>query len=122
MNVRWLAPEIIKPPHGTTAVESKPADVFAFAMLAIEVFTGRLPFEGKGNSVAAKRILNGVRPEFPQNAEDVGLTVPMWDFLQRCWDGDPTKRPKIDEVVTTWEGFLKNEGYVQITLNNRVGF
>ena len=107
-NARWLAPEIIKPSPGTTEMimESKPADIFAFAMLAVEVFTGKHPFEGLTSSAAACRIFRGKRPEFPQNAEDVGLTVEMWGLIQRCWHPDPAERPTIDDVVREWEGFL----------------
>ncbi|KAF9647773.1 kinase-like protein, partial [Thelephora ganbajun] len=107
-NARWLAPEIIRPPPGAscTDIESKSADVFAFAMVAVEVFTGNLPFEEQGNPGAVNRIFRGDRPAFPQNAEDIGLTVQMWEFLRRCWHPDHTKRPTIDEVVRTWEGLL----------------
>jgi hypothetical protein len=93
-------------------VESKPADIFAFAMLAVEVFTGKVPFEGQGNPQAVTRIFKGERPGFPQNAKGVGLTLPMWEFLQRCWHADPMMRPEIEEVVRTWEGFLENNVYV----------
>lgn len=118
--MRWLAPEIIKPSTGTgNALESKPADVFAFAMLAIEVFTVKVPFEGLGGPGTASRIFKGDRPEFPGNAEDVGLTIPMREFLQKCWDQDPTKRPTIEDVVTTWEGLLGNDMCVQRTSRNR---
>ena len=125
-NSRWLAPEIIKPlpcPTGV-AVESKPADIFAFGMLVIEVLTGKPPFEGCSEPGAARRILRGDRPELPQNAGDVDLTNPMRDFIQRCWREDPAKRPEIDEVVTTWEGFLQveNDEYVKGTLNDRFRF
>ena len=110
-NSRWLAPEIIKPlPCATgVAVESRSADIFAFGMLVIEVLTGRIPFEEQGESRAAHRILEGGRPGLPQNAEDVGLAVPMWGLIQRCWDADPAMRPEIEEVVTTWEGLLEND-------------
>ena len=123
-NSRWLAPEIIEPPPSATeiAVESQPADIFAFGMLVAEVFTGRIPFEEQGESRAAHRILEGDRPELAQNAGDLGLTDPMRDFIQRCWHTEPTKRPEIDEVVKTWEGFLENDEYVQGTLNDRVCF
>ena len=119
-NSRWLAPEIILPCTTGVAVESRPADIFAFGMLVAEVFTGRIPFEELEELRAARRILEGGRPELPQNAGDLGLTVPMWGFIQRCWDQNPTKRPEIDEVVKTWEGFLQNYEYVQRTLNDRV--
>ena len=114
-NTVWLAPEIIKP---GTSIESKPADVFALAMLAFEVFTGKLPFENQGRSRATSRMLNGARPQYPQNAEVVGLTTEIWEFLERCWHQDLIERPTIDEVVRTWERFLGNDESVQEPSND----
>ena len=110
---RWLAPEIIDPPNKTRSkpfTASKPADIFAFAMLAIEVFTGKVPFGNMKNEAVVIQIANGKRPEKPQAAEQLGLTAEMWKFIERCWNPNPNKRPAIDEVVRTWEGFVK--GYV----------
>jgi hypothetical protein len=108
-NTRWLAPEIIRPPpHAIGILESKPADVFASAMLAVEIFTGEVPFPEQRNQGAAIRIFRGDRPEFPPNAEAVGLTIEIWGLLQRCWRQDPTERPTIDDVVSAWEQFLGN--------------
>lgn len=109
-NTRWLAPEIIKPsPEVQGILESRPADIFAFAMLAIEIFTGRIPFPEEHNDrTVVRRIYSGDRPVYPQNALEVGLTTPIWEFLQRCWDTNPMKRPTIDEVVERWKGFLEN--------------
>lgn len=121
-NSRWLAPEIIKPlPCATgVAVESKPADIFAFGMLVIEVLTGKPPFEGCSEPGAACKILRGDRPELAQNAGDVDLTDPMRDLIKRCWHENPTERPEIGKVVTLWEGFLRveNDGYVKGTSND----
>ena len=107
---RWLAPEIIKPPSETSSkpiTASKPADVFAFAMLAVEVFTGKVPFDGNtDNGPVAIQIIRGKRPSKPQDAEQLGLTAEMWKFIETCWSGDPGERPTIDEVVRTWEGFV----------------
>ena len=108
-NMVWLAPEIISGGF----VESMPADIFAFGMLAFEILTGRLPFEGQGRSRAASLIHKGDRPRFPQEAEQIGLTIRMREFLGMCWHQDPSKRPEIDEVVRTWERFLGNNESVQ---------
>ncbi|KAF9646096.1 kinase-like protein [Thelephora ganbajun] len=106
---RWLAPEIIDPPSEDSSkplVASKSADVFAFAMLAVEVFTGRTPFEDTNNALAGIRILEGKRPAKPEAGEQLGLTAGMWKFIEKCWNASPNKRPTIDEVVGTWEGFV----------------
>ncbi|KAF9647767.1 kinase-like protein [Thelephora ganbajun] len=117
-NSRWLAPEIIDPPSDIV-FESKPADIFAFGMLAIEVFTGEPPFQGCSSSRAARLILKGDRPELPQNAEGVGLTVQVWELLQKCWHPDPARRPTIDEVVRSCEYLTGNNECVQRTLNDQ---
>ena len=110
---RWLAPEIIDSTHKANASypkASKPADVFAFAMLSVEVFTGRVPFGNMKNESVIIQIVNGKRPAKPQVAEQLGITAEMWKFIEKCWGANPNKRPTIDEVVRTWEGFVK--GYV----------
>ena len=110
---RWLAPEIINPLGKASfkpLTASKPADVFAFAMLAVEVFTGRVPFGNVKNEAVVIQIAGGKRPAKPQAAEQLGLTAEMWKFIEKCWNANPNKRPTIDEVVRTWEGFAN--GYV----------
>ena len=123
---RWLAPEIITPTRkGSTmpVMESKAADVFAFGMFAVEVFTGRVPFEGQKNEAVVLLISRGGRPEMPGNAQAVGLTGEMWKLLESCWQPSPKKRPTMEEVVRRWQGFVGNNadsngviGYVRITL------
>jgi len=107
---RWLAPELIDPPRKKGYQQpagTKPADIFAFAMLAIEVFTGELPFGSVRHETAILMIARGQRPEKPP--ESCGLTTEMWKFIQRCWHQNPTKRPDIDAVVTAWQGFDSQE-------------
>ena len=101
-NSRWLAPEIMEPPRrrNVTAMrESKAADVFAFGMLAVEVFTGEVPFVGQGDGAVIFQILRGERPKMPENAQEVGLTVEMWNLIESCWKQNPKKRPTIGEVL-----------------------
>ena len=88
-------------------VESKPADVFAFAMLAVEVFTGKIPFEGQKNEPVALSILQGSRPKMPEDAQTVGLTGEIWKLLKSCWQQDPKKRPTMEEVVRRWQKFVE---------------
>lgn len=106
---RWLAPELIDPPRKKGYQQppaTEQADIFAFAMLCIEVFTGELPFGDVRHETAILMIVRGQRPEKPADAEDrLGLTPEMWKFIQKCWHQHPTKRPDINTVVSAWRGF-----------------
>jgi len=102
--------------------ESKHADVFAFAMFAVEVFTGKIPFEEQKNEAVVLQISRGGRPVMPANAQVVGLTSDMWKLLESCWQQNPKKRPTMDEVVRRWETFVEHDDdneiiteWVQIT-------
>ena len=117
---RWLAPEIIGLPSETSSKQtaaSKPADVFAFAMLAVEVFSGKVPFPDMTNGVVVIQIVGGKRPIVPPAAEQLGLTTEMWKFIEKCWSANPSNRPSMDEVVRTWEGFVN--GYVVAAFRQR---
>lgn len=87
-------------------VASKATDIFAFAMLVVEVFTGKLPFGNMKNGTVLIQIAARKRPIKPQAAEQLGLTVEIWKFVEKCWTSNPSKQPTVDEVVGTWEGFV----------------
>jgi len=109
---RWLAPEIIDPPRkpgSKPATASKPADIFALAMLALEMFTGKVPFGNMKEDSVVDQIRSGRRPVKPQAAEQLGLTAEMWELLEKCWAANPNERPTIDDVVRTLEGFANGE-------------
>ena len=110
---RWSAPENMNLSRkGNTLPESKPADVYAFAMLMVETFSGAVPFGNLKSEMVVLRVLRGGRPERPRNAQAVGLTDEMWKLLQRCWQQDPDKRPTMEEVVRRWQKFVgrNNDG------------
>jgi len=109
---RWLAQEIINPPSSEQITASKSTDVFSFAMLAVEVFSGKVPFWSMTDRFAAVQVAKGGRPAKPQAAEQLGLSEEIWEFIEKCWSEIPSERPTIDEVVTVWEGFVN--GYVVV--------
>ncbi|KAF9779314.1 kinase-like domain-containing protein, partial [Thelephora terrestris] len=90
----WAAPEIFVEGDRNT----READVFAFAMVIIEVFTGRRPFKMFTTEVTISKIMGGERPDRPQ---DPGLTDAVWDVTLHCWDQDPAQRPAMTSVVGT---------------------
>ena len=43
-------------------------------------------------------IVNGTRPTKPRNSQMIGLSDPLWDLLQGCWNGERSRRPRMKDV------------------------
>ncbi|KAF9791946.1 kinase-like domain-containing protein, partial [Thelephora terrestris] len=71
-------------------------DVFSFAMIVVEVFTGQAPFFPEPDTVALLALKRGDRPERPTHRD---LTAKLWALVERCWDNDWEQRPKMPEVL-----------------------
>jgi hypothetical protein len=69
----------------------------------IQVLTGETPFRGVRITELGYAVVAGERPGKPPNALAIGFSDSLWDFVQRCWDGDKKLRPKVAEVVTHLE-------------------
>jgi hypothetical protein len=65
----------------------------------IQVLTGELPFREHKQKELVYYVPRGTRPEKPANAKDLGISDPLWELIQKCWDGEITRRPQIQEVV-----------------------
>lgn len=78
-------------------------------MLAVEILTGKVPFDGQSDGTVVLHILKGGRPEVPANAQVMGLTSEIWKFLESCWHSNPKKRPTMEKVVRLWERFVEDD-------------
>ncbi|KAJ7800608.1 kinase-like domain-containing protein [Mycena leptocephala] len=86
---RYFSPEAWK---GTI---SRPSDVFAWAMSALEIFTSKAPW----GILSEKQIFRLVvrqdsRPDRPD--EDFGLTDHIWGVMEKCWHRESRLRPTFD--------------------------
>ncbi|KAF9644747.1 kinase-like protein, partial [Thelephora ganbajun] len=91
--VGWAAPEVM-----TEEVYSKKADIFSFAMVMTEVFTGAVPFSNVSQYRATSAIVEGERPPRPKHP---AVTGGLWKLMQRCWDHNPHLRLEALEVLHT---------------------
>ncbi|KAL0961021.1 hypothetical protein HGRIS_006013 [Hohenbuehelia grisea] len=98
---RWLAPEIILPGSADHSIglASPEADVYSFAMTAIEMTTGRRPFSHRSSHIpVVLDVIRGKRPRRPTLAEAPQMTDDLWELVTSCWAQDPESRPLISEV------------------------
>ncbi|XP_068661889.1 serine/threonine-protein kinase STY46-like isoform X2 [Aristolochia californica] len=93
---RWMAPEVINhQPY------DQKADVFSFSVVLWELVTAKIPYENLTPLQAALGVRQGLRPELSNNTHPKLL-----DLMQRCWEGDSSKRPSFAEITTELEDLL----------------
>ncbi|KAH8113076.1 kinase-like domain-containing protein [Phellopilus nigrolimitatus] len=104
--LRWQAPELLNATRfkgmGEPCNITAKSDVYAFACLCLEVFTGEVPFSNLvDGAVILEVAVHDRRPPKPDSsiASRRGLTAAYWDMMQLCWRTLPTKRPEMSWVV-----------------------
>ncbi|KAF9791269.1 kinase-like domain-containing protein [Thelephora terrestris] len=85
--MRWADPQM--PCHEN-------GDVFSFAMVMVEVYTGQAPFFPEPDSAALSALERGERPERPTHMD---LTAKLWALMEQCWQEDCWKRPEMLKVL-----------------------
>ncbi|KAG9042334.1 hypothetical protein FS837_011014, partial [Tulasnella sp. UAMH 9824] len=93
---RWIAPEVLL---GEPA--SSKADVYSFAILALEIMSDKLPYYKL--QVHAAVILAKARGKVPsrESYPELPAMDPFWPLLMQCWDSDADARPGMEKVHST---------------------
>ncbi|KAK9786069.1 hypothetical protein WJX73_002690 [Symbiochloris irregularis] len=100
---RYMSPEVFRHEPYNSKV-----DVYAFAMIAYELFEGSIPF-GLIHPIQAARQagIEGVRPIFkPQNRWGKKLPSELKDLVAQCWAPMPGDRPDFHSICTRLEAVL----------------
>ncbi|KAF9778025.1 kinase-like domain-containing protein [Thelephora terrestris] len=100
------APELIEHQYGgmTESGATKFTDVFAFGVLAWEVFAGRVPFSDRPKVAGVVSMWKGHRPDRPHHPE---LSDRLWKTIEGCWKVNPAQRMTIAQVVGVLEAEVK---------------
>lgn len=87
----WMAPELLD-----GGLPSKPADVYSFALLAWELYTGLVPFSHlQGAALGYGVITKKERPRRPERMDG-----PTWEMVEKCWTHDASQRPTFATIQT----------------------
>ncbi|KAF9255401.1 kinase-like protein [Marasmius fiardii PR-910] len=96
--IRWCSPELYEPPYTTTTF----SDVYAFAGVCYEIFSGNVPFYGLNDPAVIVAIM--INKEHPPRPEGTLLNDGMWKIMEDCWNFDPRLRPTASDIVTRVAG------------------
>jgi serine/threonine protein kinase len=98
----YMAPELDKEGSSANGIFGA-VDVFAFGMMLWEMAAEKEPFTPSGPTPWHVRmaIWDHKMPGFPSEMEQE-----MRNLITKCWESDPEKRPRFDEIVNHPEWLL----------------
>ncbi|KAJ7231346.1 kinase-like domain-containing protein [Mycena rebaudengoi] len=100
--IRWMAPELIDPDRfGTQFRRTTASDVYAFACVCLELYTGRPPFADVREGGVVLKIVQGERPARP--ATTPPMSEALWNYVNAWWAEDPATRPLTKVIVRNVE-------------------
>ena len=90
----YVAPEVLRGKEYTQA-----SDIYGFGIIAYEFCTGLPPYHDIAHDeFLAAKICQGLRPN-----SNYKIPQLISDIIKQCWDADPLKRPKAEELVKLFE-------------------
>ncbi|KAJ7266661.1 kinase-like domain-containing protein [Mycena rebaudengoi] len=98
---RWMAPELLNPE--LEFKRTRASDVYAFACLCVEIYTGKQPFWNVIRDITVVfQILEQKRPPRPSSLGPPDGTRSMsdqlWAIVEACWAHKPSDRPDMHKV------------------------
>ncbi|KAI5984986.1 kinase-like domain-containing protein [Pisolithus orientalis] len=96
ISFRWAAPEVLN-----DCPASMEAEVWAFGMTALELFTRAIPFHGCGSIKHVIDMLFAGRlpPRPSEESTQFRLTDEWWSICTSCWGRDPSSRPTMQDII-----------------------
>ncbi|KAG8984549.1 hypothetical protein FRB90_005242, partial [Tulasnella sp. 427] len=98
-SIPWQSPELLK----NAARRTFQSDIYAFGITIYEVLSGKEPYSnhgGVGSIVTAVLLCAERPPKEPYAAPDGTLYSQLWDEASKCWDEDPTLRPRASSILS----------------------
>ncbi|KIM83936.1 hypothetical protein PILCRDRAFT_68714 [Piloderma croceum F 1598] len=101
--LRWQAPELLDPDLDEHKCNNSIAsDIYAYACVCYEMFSGQLPFHDiKNDYRVMAAVTKGVRPSRPSHdlGRIRGLDDTIWNIIECCWSQEPNDRLSTHQIV-----------------------
>lgn len=108
----YMSPEVIRGDASKLVERQGAVDIWSLGCVILEMATGRRPWSSLDNEWAIMyNIAQGNQPQLPTRDQlsDLGI-----DFLRRCFERDPMKRPTAAELLQhEWIVSIRNQVVVE---------
>ncbi|KAK1218791.1 hypothetical protein PQX77_018501 [Marasmius sp. AFHP31] len=102
---RWLSPELLDPRLAPCQTSMR-SDIYAYACVCYEIFTGTYPFHDlRDGAVILAVITHKKHPDRPKEARE--LSDSMWEIMLSCWQHNQQLRPRAVDLLAR-VGALEN--------------
>lgn len=96
-DLSYISPEQLRDERPTRC-----SDVYAFGVLAYEVLAGRGPYDGKTDPELLVAHVSGTPVKLSSLRADIDVELAR--LLERCLAKEPTRRPRLADLIATLEG------------------
>lgn len=107
LTIHISPPEVLRDPR---APRTQPGDVYAYAIVLLEIVSGTRVYRGMTEQAIVKFVLAGKRPPIPANVPEE-----VRRLIQACWAEDPDARPSFKDVVQALEADTEGATVTQAT-------
>jgi len=105
--LRWQAPELWPNMNDADAADTErhntqASDVYAFALVCYEMFSGTFPFIHMQHDYQVMlAVQSGKRPVRPSDKRSQvrGLTDEVWHIIEACWVQQPSQRLTVSQIA-----------------------
>ncbi|TCD70731.1 hypothetical protein EIP91_002107 [Steccherinum ochraceum] len=109
---QYMAPELLDPElfESCTRFPSTASDIYAFACTAIELYTGKVPFSSRRDTLYAvsKRVGRGERPPRPCTPFGAPMGDALWELVEKSWAHQPKTRLTAAQVAQGMETIARS--------------
>ena len=99
--MRWMSPELLALVQSglENSRPTEQSDCYALGMVIYEVLSGQVPFGLSNCHAVMRKVIEGERPQRPEEVAGAWFTDGIWRMLNRCWAAQSEGRPSIKAVL-----------------------
>ncbi|CAL8465124.1 g4659 [Coccomyxa elongata] len=94
--VAYMSPEMLQ--RGAMAM---PADVYSFAMIMLELWSGEIVYKGVNSHQVLFKVFSGLKPDVPPD-----MRADYRALMEACWATEPAARPTFRDILPRLRAML----------------